>query len=153
MNTYTVGQKVTFIKYVPMEINSGGCYTGGQPYNATGVIQKVISGSTKTETIPEIYVVNKTKHFNSHELTSETYILGSRIPLEVGTKVSWIEVTKGHFDPLCLEYFPERKYTCTGVITSIIPKKVVTHAIPTSFVIKADFDGILETLKIGEIVG
>jgi hypothetical protein len=153
MNTYTVGQKVTFTRYVPIEINSGGGYWGGQPYNATGVIQEIIQGNSRTETIPEVFVVNNARHFHSHELTSETYILGRRIPLEVGTKVSWIEVTKGHFDPLCLQYFPKRKDTYTGVITSITPKKVVTYGIPTSYVIKADFDGELETLKIGEIVG
>jgi len=153
MNTYTVGQKVTFTRYVPIEINSGGGYWGGQPYNATGVIQEIIQGNSRTETMPEVFVVNNTKHFHSHDLTSETYILGRRIALEVGTKVSWIEVTKGHFDPLAREWYPTRKDTYTGVITSIIPKKVVTHGIPTSYVIKADFDGILETLKIGEIVG
>jgi len=152
MNTYTVGQKVTFTRYEPIEINSGGCYTGGQPYNAIGVIQKIIQGSSRTETIPEIFVVDKTRHFSSHEFTFPTNSVGM-LTLEVGTKVSWIVVNKEHFDPSCLEWIPETKSTYTGVITSIIPKKVVTHCIPTSYVIKADFDGKLETVQIGEIVG
>jgi hypothetical protein len=152
MNTYTVDQKVTFTRCGEMYRNSNGAHLC-DVYKASGVIKRVIPASTRTETTPEIYVVNKTKQFNSHEFTFPTNCVGMIMPLEVGTKVSWVEVTKGHFDPMALEYYPETKSTYTGVITSIIPKTIVTHNIPASYVIKADFDGKYETLKIGEIFG
>jgi hypothetical protein len=152
MDTYTVGQKVTFTRCGEMYCNSNGARSC-DVYKASGVIQRIIPASTRTEITPEIYVVNEAKQFYSHEFTFPTNCVGMIMPLEVGSKVSWIVVNQGHFDPMALQYYPETKSTYTGVITSIIPKKVVTHNIPASYVIKADFDGKFETLKIGEIFG
>ena len=152
MDTYIVGQKVTFTRCGEMYRNSNGAHSC-DVYKASGVIQRVIPASTRTETTPEIYVVNEAKQFYSHQFTFPTNCVGMIISLEVGTKVSWVVVTEGHFDPMALEYYPEKKSTYTGVITSIIPKKVVTHNIPASYVIKADFDGKIETTKIVEIFG